>query len=112
MLPLGDFSLMSDLPNMYRSYTKIVKEEPDVLDFIGDYLMNGKAILGHNKHDTPESPDTATQFQHQANSLNIVLTQLLHPVVNIALILNKHPSYQQTVYTSNYNNQLFRPPHS
>jgi hypothetical protein len=110
LLPLGDFSLMNDLPQMYRSYTKIVKEEPDVIDFIGDYLMNGKELLGHNQHDAPQKQDTAIQFQHQANSLNIVLIQLYFPVLNIAETYKKYAIQQQIIQTSTYQNKLFRPP--
>ena len=52
VLPLGDFSLTRDLPEMYRSYSKITTpEELGVLDFIGDYLLHGKEMFGHNGHD-------------------------------------------------------------
>ncbi|EHQ28597.1 hypothetical protein [Mucilaginibacter paludis] len=110
LLPLGDFSLMTDLPNMYRGYTKIVKEEPDVIDFIGDYLFNGKEILGHNRRDAPQKPDSAIQFQHQANCLNIILIQLYLPALSIADAFKKHIVSQQLLHTSDYQNELFRPP--
>ena len=50
MLPLGDFSLMKDIPGMYLEYQKVANHE-DAFDFIGDYLLHGKELLGHNKHN-------------------------------------------------------------
>ncbi len=64
VLPLGDFSLMPDLPDMYHSYCKVTTETPDIIDFIGDYIWSGKDLLGHNKHDAPAAG--SLNFQHQA----------------------------------------------
>lgn len=110
LLPLGDFALMTDLPHMYRSYTQIVKEDPDVIDFIGDYLLNGKEILGHNQHDAPQKPDSAIQFQHQANCLNIILIHISLPSLSIADAFKKHIIPRQLLPTSDYQSELFRPP--
>jgi len=111
LLPLSDFALMKELPRMYRSYCNVkAGGEPDFIDFTGDYLLGGKDLLGHNKHDTPVKTDGSLQFQHQANALLIVLLQvktvsLLLPEIVASTVLN-HPH----LFTSEYQNTLFRPP--
>jgi len=110
LLPLGDFSLMRDLPGMYQSYTKVVKEEPDVLDFIGDYLLHGKEIFGHNKHDATPQNESGLQFQHQANSLTVVVSQLGFEPHHLPISRKAYPQQRDSICTSDYQNELFRPP--
>lgn len=110
ILPLGDFSLLGDLPCMYQHYTKIVKEEPSLVDFIGDYLLGGKYFLGHNKNDIPQKPNTAVQFQHQANALSIILCHFkIHDLI-VIVIQTRCPIRKILIKTSDYNYELFRPP--
>ncbi|WP_139113124.1 hypothetical protein [Mucilaginibacter sp. PPCGB 2223] len=111
LLPLGDFSLIKDLPQMYRAYQKLAPaQEQDVFDFIGDYLLNGKALLGHNKHDAPESPQSGIQFQHATVSygLTAAYIQLEQVIVNGQTI--EHLQNDLPVNTSDFYPELFRPP--
>jgi hypothetical protein len=111
MLPLGDFSLMRDIPKMYQNYTKITSgEEMGVIDFIGDYLLYGKQIFGHNEHDKAPAKGLDVQFQHQASPLNVVVSQLPFTLFFNYFSILTHPSFNQVFYTSDYRNTLFRPP--
>ncbi|GAC1300635.1 MAG: hypothetical protein NVSMB24_01650 [Mucilaginibacter sp.] len=111
MLPLGDFSLMRDIPKMYQNYTKITSEEEmGVIDFIGDYLLYGKQIFGHNEHDKIPAKGNDVQFQHQASPLNIVflhrtITLFVEPVARIT-----QTAHTPLFYTGDYRTRLFRPP--
>jgi hypothetical protein len=111
VFPLGDFSLSCDLAEMYHNYSKITTpEELSVIDFIGDYLLHGKEIFGHNAHDKPQSGTNNVQFQHQAAPFLVVLTnvQLLKLAIQPHLI--GHPAINITLNTSDFKNKLFRPP--
>ncbi len=110
LLPLGDFSLVADLPGMYQTYTKVVKEEPDVIDFVGDYLLHGKELFGHNKHDASPRDESGLQFQHQANSLTVVVFQSGFELHHLPAILESYPLQRDHIHTSDYQNELFRPP--
>jgi hypothetical protein len=111
LLPLGDFSLMRDLPEMYRNYTRITSaEEMGPVDFIGDYLLHGKDIFGHNEHDKTPAKGCDVQFQHQASSLNIVLLYQPISLLFTPESLVPHPLFSQPFHTSDYSNELFRPP--
>ncbi|HEY9004137.1 MAG TPA: hypothetical protein VIM89_22450 [Mucilaginibacter sp.] len=111
VLPLGDFSLIRDLPQMYRAYERLATpDDRSIIDFIGDYLLGGKAIFGHNKNDLPETGKSAVQFQHAAGFCTIVSihSQTITTIVADAII--SHPDIITPVNTSEFHNELFRPP--
>lgn len=111
LLPLGDFSLLRDIPDMYRNYTKITTaEELSTIDFIGDYLLHGKEIFGNNKHDKAANGSNTVQFQHQANPLNVVFLQLPISLLIAPESISPHPLFHQAFRTFNFHNELFRPP--
>lgn len=111
LLPLSDFSLMKELPRMYRSYCNLkAGGEPDVIDFTGDYLLGGKDLLGHNKHDAPVKDDGSLQFQHQASAFLIVLLQAKTAYVLLPETVATPAIIYPPVFTSEYQNTLFRPP--
>ena len=111
IFPLGDFSLMSDLPAMYHSYEKLVsQDEKGVLDFIGDYLLGGKDILGHNKGDAPQNSGSGTQFQHTAGVCSAII---IPPLLN-TVVVNEHRVIYQDIYVlkaiSEFHKKILRPP--
>jgi hypothetical protein len=111
LLPLGDFSLLRDIPDMYRNYTKITTaEELGAIDFIGDYLLHGKEIFGNNEHDKSANGSNTVQFQHQANPLNVVFLQLPTTLIIESESILTHPLFYQQFCTSDFRNELLRPP--
>jgi hypothetical protein len=111
IFPLGDFSLTRDLPAMYHNYIKIAEpEELGVMDFIGDYLLHGKELFGHNNKDKAPDATNNVQFQHQASSPNIMIGQHHQTLFIIPYTVLTHPAFIKIFYTSNYQNKLFRPP--
>jgi hypothetical protein len=111
ILPLGDFSLLRDIPEMYNNYTKITSaEEMGVIDFIGDYLLHGKEIFGNNERDKIPANGNAVQFQHQASPLNVVFQ---HHVVNFLHSpesIITYTTFYESRCTCGYSDELFRPP--
>lgn len=110
ILPLGDFSLMGDLSGMYKSYCQITAEKPDIFDFIGDYVMGGKYIFGHNKHDAPLKSDGSSQYQHQATSFlyyNVSRYQI-HQTQEI--LIAKPIEKDDLLFSFNYTSKSLRPP--
>jgi hypothetical protein len=96
---------------MYQNYTKITSdEEMGAIDFIGDYLLHGKDIFGHNEHDKTPAKGCDVQFQHQASALNIVFGQISRALFITSVSILPPPAFNQGFYTSNYRNSLFRPP--
>lgn len=111
LLPLGDFSLMQDIPSMYQNYAHITtQEELGITDFIGDYLLHGKEIFGHNEHDKSENSGNRVQFQHQASPLNVVFFKSCFCVINLPGNWIKHLIYRKRSATYEFHDELFRPP--
>lgn len=111
LLPLGDFSLMTDLPAMYRTYTKVADpHEAGIVDFIGDYLLNGKIILGHNKHDHAAKAGSDVQFQRTASFSSYFQLQTFYAVLITREYYQKHPLINPPFSTSDFHAELLRPP--
>jgi hypothetical protein len=110
-LPLGDFSLIRDLPKMYGSYEKLAApEEVGVIDFIGDYLFAGKALLGHNKSDKPENSDISVQFQHSPSTVSFVYSKPELPYLYIKDFKITYTQSITSIETTDFHPELFRPP--
>jgi hypothetical protein len=113
ILPLGDFSLLRDIPEMYHNYSKVTSvEELGAIDFIGDYLLHGKDIFGHNEHDKIPAKGCDVQFQHQASPPNVVFNQFPRAILITSETVLAHPLFRPDFYSSDYRNTLFRPPHA
>lgn len=112
LLPLGDFSLLRDMPRMYDNYTRITTpDELGVIDFIGDYLLNGKELFGNNKHDKCPAHDNDVQFQHEANPLIIALFsrgKLIFPPIKKSN--GKHYLFNHNFLALSYSCPIFKPP--
>jgi hypothetical protein len=111
VFPLGDFSLMRDIPTMYENYTKVTSdEEMGPIDFVGDYLLHGKDLFGHNEHDKVPAKGCDIQFQHQASPTNVLFGQVQLVLFIAPVTVLAHPSFTTIFYFSEYRNKLFRPP--
>jgi hypothetical protein len=111
IFPLGDLSLMRDIPKMYQNYTAVTSgEEADAIDFIGDYLLHGKDLLGHNEHDKTPAKGSEIQFQHQANLTNVIFGHVHQFLFPVSVIRLSHPPFGRVFYLSNCQNTVFRPP--
>jgi hypothetical protein len=111
VFPLGDFSLMRDIPKMYENYTKVTSdEEVGAIDFIGDYLLHGKDLFGHNEHDKVPAKGCDIQFQHQANPPNMIFGQVYLALFIAPVAVSSHPAFHAIFYSSDFRNKLFRPP--
>ena len=96
---------------MYNKYTSITSpDEIGMLDFVGDYLLHGKDLFGHNENDKTPLKGGDVQFQHQANPLNVVFLNTSNFKLFTVRYFVEYPNFKQQFKTSGYNNELFRPP--
>ncbi|MBE7178126.1 MAG: hypothetical protein INR69_17115 [Mucilaginibacter polytrichastri] len=111
LLPLGDYSLLQDLPGMYRVYQQI--DEPgdiSLADFVVDYLLNGEELFEHYENAQKGFDPTPVQFQHQAELTAIAFfhTEFL-PVKQAHVHVPQNGSYAPFA-TSDYQDEILRPP--
>lgn len=111
ILPLGDFSLIKDIPDMYQNYTHIASpEELSVADFIGDYLLHGKEIFGNNKDDKAQNDNSNVQFKRGVSSLNIVLLDPYVCLLRPSKICISYTDFGHLSFTSDFHDELLKPP--
>jgi hypothetical protein len=111
ILPLGDFSLMKELPKMYQAYEKLAApDERCIADFVGDYLMGGRTMLGHNKNDAPETSKSNIQYQHTATFSIVFNVRFQLSSVMIADVFLTHSLTVIPFNTTEFHEELFRPP--
>jgi hypothetical protein len=111
VLPLGDFSLIKDLPQMYQAYQKLASpDECGIFDFVGDYLLGGKVLLGHNKSDIPETAKSNVQYQHAASFCSILVIPIQTIILTVVYVAPIHANISTSVNTSEFHKEFFRPP--
>lgn len=110
-MPLGDLSLMNDLPGMYQQYKKLANpKEISIADFVGDYILAGKVLLGHNRHDKPETPSNNVQFQHSPTTINYLFKQFALPNLLVQDMPVCYPRFKNRKNIIEFHPELFRPP--
>lgn len=110
-LPLCDFSLFNDIPRMYQSYEKVAApDEVGIMDFVGDYLLAGKNLLGHNKNDKPANSNNRVQFQHSPTSSGFFFYQCELPDRTTNESKLQHHQTITIAETSEFHPELLRPP--
>ena len=96
---------------MYHSYEKLAApDEAGIVDFIGDYVLAGKALLGHNKNDKPEKPGTSVQFQHPAAGFIFLYSKLELTCFFIKGLKVPHARVNDPIEVTMFYSELFRPP--
>ena len=111
IFPLGDFSLTRDLAETYHNYSKITTpEELGVLDFVGDYLLHGKELFGHNSNDKSQHSGDNVQFQHQPVPTYVVFVPVPSCLVFTPRDIIAHPQFREIPLSNRFKDKLFRPP--
>jgi hypothetical protein len=111
LLPLGDFSLMKGLPAMYHAYEKIASpDERGVLDFVGDYLLGGKDLLGHNKDDISLNNKSDIQFQHTVGVCTILTDSVYLVAIGVKEHRLVHYNFPNLITVPGFHQELLRPP--
>ena len=111
VLPMGDFSLMQELPAMYHNYSRLTTaEDAGVIDFIGDYLLGGREIFNHNKNDKTDSSAGGVNFHHQANPLPIIFINATDSLSFVNELLKEVVTLKILSISPANRTDLFRPP--
>lgn len=109
-LPGGDFSTLSDLPEMYRHCKAMEDKDMTPLDFITDHLLNIDCLFDDHANGDDQKPHAPIQFHHQ-QSLNIFITQRNSITIDkISLVDNHLPVNNESIYSTDYFSEIFRPP--
>lgn len=109
-LPMGDFSALNDILEMYRHCKATEDKDMTAFDFITDHLINIDCIFDKHDNGDEQKPHTPIHFHHQQPP-NYFLTQAFKvSESNISIIKVELPIYEESNYYSNFHSSVFRPP--
>jgi len=109
-LPCGDFSCLTDLPDMYRHCKATEDKDMTPFDFVTDHLLNIDCLFDRHENGDDQKPHIPVQFHHQ-QILNIVIVQKKSMAICKNDIADKKlPVYGESAYQSDYFSKIFRPP--
>ena len=107
---MGDFSILKDIPEMYRHCKATEDKDMTPFDFITDHLVNIDGLFDKHDNGDEQKPHMPSQTQHHGQTQVTFIAYFLfsftpfHPiVVNPAM---PTVNFIQTDYIS----KIFRPP--
>ncbi len=87
-LPFGDFSMLCDLPQMYRHCKETEDKDMTPIDFITDHLVNIDGLFDKHDNGDEQKPHTPFQNHHFAQtsvSFITCFTFLITPFCDIKI---------------------------
>jgi hypothetical protein len=110
LLQQSDFSVMQDLPAMYRHCKAVEDKDLTPLDFITDHLLNLDCIFDQHDNGDPQKPHIPPQFNHQ-NYQNFFLMKDIELLTNKPVPLAQKLSFHSdNSKPKDYIGTIFRPP--
>jgi hypothetical protein len=108
-LPLGDFSLLTQLPEMYQHCKATEDKDMNIVDFITDHLINIDGMFDKHQNGDDQKPHTPFPFHHVQDlgySSHLLKQSLVQPVLHFC----KPVTYKEDRYSSDYIFKIFHPP--
>ena len=109
-LPLGDFSILADLPQMYRHCKATEDKDMTPIDFITDHLINFDEMFDKHDNGDQQKPHQPIQNHHQTQTVFSLITTYNISSKEIILTETKPIIYKTSFVTSEYITTIFRPP--
>ena len=111
-LPMGNFAVLPDLPEMYSHCKTHEDKDMTAFDFVTDHLLNFDGMF--DKHDNGDEQKPHTPFQTQ-NHLQITLFQFIRPFhLKTATFQNIEPKEiiysSENLLVSDFISKVFHPP--
>jgi hypothetical protein len=107
---MGDFSVMTDLPAMYKHCKATEDVDMTPFDFVTDHLINIDCLFDKHDNGDKQKPHTPIPFHHQ-QAQNYFFTQLFNISENDISVIEEIPAVvTENMYHSNYLSFVFRPP--
>ena len=112
-LPMGDFSMLKDLPEMYRHCKATEDKDLNVLEFLTEHVSPIGQLMEEVEHEKEEDGDKPREPIQSPNCKQITtffITQFAFPITQSYHIKVNHLTPTDTFFTSNYISKIFRPP--
>jgi len=109
ILPLSDFSIIPDLPEMYSHCKTSEDKDMTMIDFITDHLVNIDGLF--DKHDCGDEQKQHKPFEHKVNIASNFIAIIYTSEISIPqkIIDNNIVTYNQ-IYQYDFVESFLRPP--
>lgn len=108
-LPLGDFSVLEDIPEMYRHCKATEDKDMTPLDFITDHLVNIDGLFDKHENGDEQKPHS-NQVQHHGQAQVSFLTSFSFCIIPFRAIEAEPSILLVDFFPSDYISKIFRPP--
>jgi len=109
-LPIGDFSVLKNLPIMYQQCKATEDKDMTPLDFLTDHLVNIDSVFDNHANNDEQKPHTS-KFLHQHSAFNLFhFTIFAFQIQQNEPIENEMFLPANKFHTSTHIFKIFRPP--
>ncbi len=110
-LPMGDFSSLQDLPEMYQHCKATEDKDMTPLDFLTDHLINIDGLFDKHKNGDEQKPHAPIQYRHISQLVVFQLPTIISlKTANISFVEQSHLYHSDNFVKSDYITKVFRPP--
>ena len=114
VLPMGDFSMLPNLPKMYQNCKATEHHDMNPFDFITDHLINIDGLFDAHGNGDEQKPHQPFPLQHHNFQVQYCLPTLPNISLEQRAILPFEkrimPVYQEFALTSAFLGCIFKPP--
>jgi len=109
-LPFGDFSMLQDIPEMYRHCKASEDKDMTAFDFVTDHLLNIDIIFDKHENGDEQKPHEPKQTEHQGQPTVFFFTHFSFSLEQFEPVENKPSISSVNFLSSGYISKFFRPP--
>lgn len=109
-VPEADFSLLSQLPALYRHCKATEDADMNFIDFITDHLINIDGIFDKHLPGDDQKPHQPFQFHNIQHAIDFIGASLQINITGPVFQLDVHKQIKSTSYHSSYIAYVFHPP--
>lgn len=107
---MGDFSVLQDLPEIYRNCKATEDKDMTPLDFITDHLVNIDGLFDKHDNGDEQKPHQPKQTQHQGQPTAFFITNFSFNIKQV-MPMQVNPVFSSDHFLqSDYISKIFRPP--
>jgi hypothetical protein len=114
VLPMSNFSVLANLPEMYSSCKETEHSDMNFLDFVTDHLLGFDAVFDKHDHNDQQKPHRTHSISLQNVIIkicfNLKTIEFKSNLQFISIHLKHKISFKNSLYCYNFKNSVFRPP--
>ncbi len=107
---MGNFSVLKDLPEMYRHCKETEDKDMTPLDFITDHLINIDGLFDKHEHGDEQKPHQPTPTQYQGQTIVIAIICFSFSLEPFSPVKARPSTPSISYILSDYISGIFHPP--